>query len=345
MTLPASGAIRMGADIGVETGNTSTSQISIGATAPRRWVANVASGPIRVAADFYGKTYNFVYTFTTSQSNVNLRNVLNAAGYNGVGAATVYINSGVYIWSSSTSISALDTGVFPSSLTIINDGIIMGCGGDSGCLGSDATAGGVGLYLSTNCTIQNNGYIVGGGGGAGGYGESSGTSWGGGGGAGGGRAARRDGTTGIVSFRSGGAIGQLGVQSTNINDRWPASGGRQVPGSGGAGGVSYSGYRAAGFAGGAGGGGGSQVETGTPGNAYGGNGGGAGDPGGVGSLPTGENFNGAAGGGGGYGASGGYGIGGSSLSTYGGAAGGKSVSVNGYTVSWVSYGTLYGSVS
>ena len=69
MPLPSSGAMRMGADIGVELGNTATSMISLGATAPRT-LANVTSGAIRVAADFYGKASAFIFNQTIS-SNTN----------------------------------------------------------------------------------------------------------------------------------------------------------------------------------------------------------------------------------------------------------------------------------
>jgi hypothetical protein len=65
MPIVSSGSIRMGADIGVELGNTSTSMISIGATAPRA-LAGVTSGAIRVAADFYGKSATAGAIITTN---------------------------------------------------------------------------------------------------------------------------------------------------------------------------------------------------------------------------------------------------------------------------------------
>jgi hypothetical protein len=53
MTLPASGALALG-DINVELGNSRTTQIGVGGAAGRG-LAGVASGAIRLGADYYGK--------------------------------------------------------------------------------------------------------------------------------------------------------------------------------------------------------------------------------------------------------------------------------------------------
>lgn len=138
MPLPSSGAMRMGADIGVELGNTATSMISLGATAPRT-LAGVPSGAIRLAADFYGKASAFIFnqTISSNTNDYNLRNAAIAAGWDQVLVlqATITINSGVFVGSSSTSSAAFQTGSsFPagSTLSIINNGSIVGRGGNGG---------------------------------------------------------------------------------------------------------------------------------------------------------------------------------------------------------------------
>ena len=54
MTLPASGTMRMGADIDVQLGHSASTQISLGGSECRT-LSGVASGVIRLGADFYGK--------------------------------------------------------------------------------------------------------------------------------------------------------------------------------------------------------------------------------------------------------------------------------------------------
>jgi hypothetical protein len=55
MPLPASGAMRMGADVNVQLGNSATAQIPLGATGVRT-LYNVPTGAIRLATDGYGKS-------------------------------------------------------------------------------------------------------------------------------------------------------------------------------------------------------------------------------------------------------------------------------------------------
>ena len=82
MTLPASGAMKMGANVNVELGNSATAQISLGQSTVRT-LYGVASGAIRLAADGYGKSNRAVlsYTFTTNTTNASL-NVASIGGYN-----------------------------------------------------------------------------------------------------------------------------------------------------------------------------------------------------------------------------------------------------------------------
>lgn len=103
---------------------------------------------------------------------------------------TLTIPAGVIVSSNSTSTPALDTGPLPSesTVTIINNGRIVGAGGGGGkggCQTSDCyipagsgvinysgengQPGGTAIYTQANITIDNtNGYIFGGGGGGGG---------------------------------------------------------------------------------------------------------------------------------------------------------------------------------
>jgi hypothetical protein len=64
MTLPSSGAMRLGANVNVELGNSSTAQISLGQSTVRA-LYGVASGAIRLAADGYGKSSAVYQVFTT----------------------------------------------------------------------------------------------------------------------------------------------------------------------------------------------------------------------------------------------------------------------------------------
>ena len=121
------------------------------------------------------------------------------------------INSGVKVYSNSTSQPALETGNLPSgsTVTIVNNGTIVGAGGNGGtgghCYGTDCTytgtpggSGGNAVNTTVALTVNNtNGYIYGGGGGGGGGAglldehNTGGESWyrhsGGGGGGGAGR--------------------------------------------------------------------------------------------------------------------------------------------------------------
>jgi hypothetical protein len=122
-------------------------------------------------------------------------------------SATITINSNVYLWSNrttgATGGAALDlTSITGGSISVINNGFIMGKGGNGGAalpdeLGTTSVgaAGGRAILLSSSigATIANtNGYILGGGGGGGaaGYGTVNSSDYhygGGGGGSGGGR--------------------------------------------------------------------------------------------------------------------------------------------------------------
>ena len=159
----------------------STTTISLN-QANVRFVAGVPTGTISMN-DLRGKSYYFFFTPTISANtaNYNLKDAAIAAGWNQVAPlnATVTINSGVYVYSTSTGYYAFQiVSTFPSGsvISLINNGIILGMGGSGGTGGnasalSNATSGNSGgpaLYVQYPTTITNNGVIAGGGGGGGG---------------------------------------------------------------------------------------------------------------------------------------------------------------------------------
>ena len=310
---------------------------------------------------FYGTgpTANRVsisYTFTSNATNASL-NITSIGGYTaGTTDVTVTVNSGVYLYSTSTGTAglALTGGTSGDTLTLVNNGYIMGQGGNGGGTswpnGSSGCSGGTALSLGYCITINNtNGsaYIGGGGGGGGG---SSGVSCVGkfltlyyvGGAGGGGAGGGAGGTvllnvpccTGGTSFvgGTGGSPGSSGSNSYYTAGCDPSGAGS----GGGAGGAGYSVQ--------VGGGGGGRIFPGVGGHATytcfhiwtsgdGGSGSGAGA---------------SPGGGGGWGANGSGGVAGNVGGSVGtGGSGGKAVQLNGRSVTWVSscVARVYGSVS
>lgn len=340
MTLPLSGQIRL-SQVNTELGLSSTAQINMGSAAVRT-LFGVPSGQIKMS-DGYGKSAEFI--ISSDQTNFDLRSWLVSQGWNQSDKPVVRVASGVYVYSTDTSVAGMTiTGSFPKGIELINDGFIIGKGGDAGSFitpVSDFAAkpGGPAINLGTNVTIRNNSYIAGGGGG-GGTGLSSeynGNS-GGGGGAGGGTGGRSSPT---AAGSQGGGPGQPGSNGITyfywFIDLWygGGGGGRILPGTGGIGGIDE--LDGVGKGGGGGGGGGVFV-----GDDYlqGGQGGSAGNPGqpGAGFIPSPGYGTSAGGGGGGWGAAGGNGF-------RVGAIGGKAVNLNGYTVTWSATGTRYGAIS
>jgi hypothetical protein len=285
------------------------------------------------------------YTFSSSTANASL-NVSAIGGYSsGKSDITVTINGGVYLYATSTGTPGftISGGTTGDTITIVNNGFIMGCGGIGGTgivrTGTGGGAGGTALSLSTGVAVTVNNtngsaYIGGGGGGgAGNYGP-------GGGGAGGG-----EGGTSGLSGAAGGSGGGPGSSGGNggvglitcpcggspYYNNGGGGGGRIFPGTGAtsAGGVNNGPGGGAGGAGSA-----SQGEFNTGGNGGSANSGGQ----------NGKSSAGGGGGGGGWGASGGN----TTFSPGGpGGAGGKAVALNGRSITWTSGNTtrVYGSVS
>ena len=349
MTMNSSGPISLagttaGVSIEIENGGNGTTQISLNDTAVRT-LAGVPSGAITMPTNFYGKSnrVSISYTFSSNTTNASL-NVATIGGYSaGKSDITITVNSGVYVYSTSTGTPGLTLsgGTSGDTITLVNNGFILGQGGTGGSgrgsppfYNNNAVAGGTALQLGFTTTVNNtNGsaYIAGGGGG----GASS--TKGGGGGAGGGNGGdyyNGGGYNGV-----GGGPGSAGTNSTiystskGSNGAGGGGGGRILPGSGGQGGGGNIGHLN-GYGGGAGGGGSGDSYSNPTTNR--------GGDGGSGSGTGGNGTNGASGGGGGWGASGGSGGNGGSP-----AGGGKAVNLNGQSITWTSGDTsrVYGSVS
>lgn len=287
------------------------------------------------------------YTFSSNTANASL-NVASLSGYvAGTSDITITVNSGVYLYATSTANAGLTLsgGTTGDTVTLVNNGFIMGMGGNGGgwvgTVDVNPTAGGVALSLGFNTTINNtNGSAYIGGGGGGGQRNQTRIQPGGGG-AGGGSGGNSDsgGTGGAGGGLGGsGANGAVGTFSYKGVTYYGGGGGggRIFPGTGGTGGTPAS---TNGKGGGAGGGGG-QISSQYP-TTRGGNGGSANAAGEDGVWRT-YTFEAGGGGGGGWGASGG-----SAPYTGAGAGGGRAVALNGRSVTWVSGNTsrVYGGVS
>jgi hypothetical protein len=280
------------------------------------------------------------YSTNTAGASITLSSL---SGYiAGSSDITITVNSGIYLYATSTGNGGLtiNGGRTGDTVTLINNGYIIGMGGaggngaQTGVVGTTNPGGTGGPALVLNSgyaiTINNktNAYIAGGGGG--------GTGYCGGGAGGGGAGGGAGGSCTFWGSGVGGAGGGLGLAGNNgtrvdyssgsIYSTGGGGGGRVLPGTGGAGGISTYSVAAipdnAGKGGGAGGGGGAFTYV-VGGQSYlyyaGGAGGGANNAGNNGSVLVEKNTGGA--GGGGWGASGGGtnpGAGGAAISGSGG---------------------------
>jgi hypothetical protein len=286
--------------------------------------------------------YVFNGTISANTTNYDIRAAAISAGWDGVTplTATITINSGVFVGSTSTSGFSIDSnssGSFPvgTTISIVNNGTIVGCGGDGGAggnatstapstqgvtAGSTGGTGGTAIRARCPISITNNGIISAGGGGGGGGGAAARASSsvgnaceGGGGGGGGGvspgtgasKGVRTDTTTDLFTYYQNATNGTNG-QGNGLSG---ATGGvgtycgiYTLTGSG----FKYTWY----------------------GRAWGGNGGSGGSNGSAGNN-----------GGAGYDYSDAYSF---TTSTYG-SGGSAGYYVNGYTnITWVATGTRYG---
>jgi hypothetical protein len=267
MALPSSGPISL-SDVNVELGLSATAQISLNDTAVRNLFGK-ASGAIAMS-DGYGKANEFAFSIVSNQTNANLRTLAVNAGWNQTSRVVCTINSGIFISSNSTGTPALTVnGSFPNGVELINDGNIVGMGGNGGNGGFGSSAGqagataGLALSVAVGLSLRNNATIAGGGGGGGGAGgrRSFNTFTGtfenfGGGGGGGGRTGASGNTSGGASGGAGGTAGGAGTVSSGGaggtgNGIGPAGNGGNWGANGGSGANSTGAGGAGGGAGGA----------------------------------------------------------------------------------------------
>lgn len=271
MALPSSGALSLSA-IQTEFGGANPISISeyyagggyVPAGTSGTYGAVPSSGAISFQK-FYGTQNGFTFnaTIASNTQNYNIKSAAIAAGWNQVLPllATITINSGVVVGSSSTGAYALQTGVtFPagSTITIINNGYIVGMGGAGAAAvgsgnGNGGGSAGPALLIQQATTIYNNSIIGGGGGGGGGggAGRSCRFGWTAAGGAGGGGAGNNAGSPN-GSTLSGGAGYTGGVYGAERGGTGGAGGGL---GSNGGTGENGSGSCSSGLGGGGGAGG------------------------------------------------------------------------------------------
>jgi hypothetical protein len=258
MTLPVSGAISFNA-INVELGTAGTTTANIN-QASYRTLAGVPSGQISLS-NFYGKSNRVTASATIASNTANYNlNTAKATGYSaGKTDMTLTINSGVIVYSTSVGSYALtvdSSWTAGDTVTIINNGTILGCGGNGGSAtntgGTAGTSAGPALLIQRSTSINNgSGRIAGGGGGGGGggygysvVGKSSFNASGGGGGGGIG-----GGSGGAAAGSYGGSPGVAGtITSAGAGGAYGSNAGQAFGGQGGAGG----GYGSAGLAGGSG---------------------------------------------------------------------------------------------
>lgn len=268
MALNSSGPISLagttaGQSIEIELSGNGTTTISLNDSTVRT-LAGVASGQIAMPTNFYGKTNTFAFSITTNQTNVNLATLATGAGWNGTAKVVATINSGVYVYSTSTGTPALTvSGSFPNGVSLVNNGYILGCGGGGGSGAGAGSSGGTALSVSFPLSVTNNN-IIGGGGGGGGSGNCQvGLNGAGQGGTGGGgtTTSGSNGSTGANNGGSGGGggpggsagvAGTPGSSSPTIVGQGGGGGGGGVGASGGSGGTGFGNTPAGGSGGSAG---------------------------------------------------------------------------------------------
>ena len=230
-------------------------------------------------SEFYGTIRTFVINITGTVYDVNLRQLVINAGWDGTSviAALCYISS-ANILSTSTSTPAFRTGVFPTnsivSVSVAGGSVIAGKGGNGGtgapsgvcgCQpGVNGSSGGTGLLLETNTWLFNSGIIGGGGGGGGGGGAECNYIWnasagGGGGGAGFGTGAPTNGC-GVTAGRFGGTGANGGLLTGGAGGASGNGGNTAAGGAGGALGQAGTAGQTRGDSGGAGGAAGRSIQ-------------------------------------------------------------------------------------
>ena len=172
MALQASGAISLD-DMHVEVGGTSGTTCSLN-DADIRALISVGDSGQQSIQQYYGVSSETNLPTGGSQVNgqVQLQQIT-ASSYISSGE-TLRVPSNMWVWSDSTSVAAL---IIDIPCTVINDGKIIGKGGEGGWgFSTGPTAGGPAISVTASgVTITNSSgaYIAGGGGGGGAYSDYS----------------------------------------------------------------------------------------------------------------------------------------------------------------------------
>ena len=134
---------------------------------------NVPTGGQISFSDFFCAT-NEVIVYLNSATNVNVSSLFNSAIWQSTTISKkVIVNNGALIGGTSTAFYALSISGFGGKFTLVNNGTIMGAGGQIQQGNIGGTGGNAIFAGSPNITIQNNGNIWAGGG-AGGAGGTGG---------------------------------------------------------------------------------------------------------------------------------------------------------------------------
>lgn len=291
MPLQSSGQISLN-DLHLEAGGASGTECSMNDSDIRALIGK-SSGVQMSFSEWYGASaaVNIALTISSNTNNYNIFSNRGGTYSAGKSNITLTVNSGVTVGSTSTGTYALDTGTGWASgdtITIVNNGLVIGKGGNGGTGGSGSVTssavfsssagtngsnGGHAFRSQFATTITNNGTFAGGGGGGGGGGvmflndtKTANRSVQAGGGGGGG--------AGVTSSSGGGGGTASGWTAANnpafsSTSNTASSGSSGSSASGGAGGIGVesdpSATTCVGTSGGAGGGRGSNGATG---NAY-----------------------------------------------------------------------------
>lgn len=212
-------------DVNAELGLSPSALITMNDANVRTLAGVGGSGTVISMNDLRGKSNRVTISLTISANTTNYDVYSNRGpSYDpGKSDLTVTINPGVTVYSTSTGSSAFSIpSAFTSgdTITVVNNGVIVGRGGNGGSNGpfgagaAGGGSGGPGLFVQYPTTFTNNNRIAGGGGGGGGGG--SGTYMQGdallyaGGGGGGGGVANGSGGSGALAPASTGGTGSPG---------------------------------------------------------------------------------------------------------------------------------------
>ena len=162
MALQTSGAISLD-DMHVEAGGTSGTEVSLNDADIRDLILKGAGAQAQFS-EWYGAAREYALALASDVSNIDVRALAIADGWDGNEPLAINVNSGTTVYSTTTSTAGmLIAGSFPNGVTINNSGAITGRGGSAGQDGGDA----VEITTTDSVTITNNSgaFIAGGGGG------------------------------------------------------------------------------------------------------------------------------------------------------------------------------------